>query len=54
MHHAIYHTNLPIITQLLYCGEDIDLHALDVSGRRAIDLCPYSSPIFKSIRNKTK
>ena len=54
MHHAIYHTNLPIITQLLHCGEEIDLHALDVSGRRAIDLCPYSSPIFKSIRHKTK
>ena len=38
-------------TFLLQCGEFIDLSALDDHGRRAIDLCPYSSPIFKSIRD---
>ena len=43
-----------MITLLLKCGEKIDLQALDLSGRRAIDLCPYSSPIFKSIRHKTR
>ena len=25
LHHAIYHTNLPMITLLLQCGESIDL-----------------------------
>lgn len=40
-----------MITFLLQCGEYIDITALDNSGKRAIDLCPYSSPIFKSIRD---
>ena len=43
-----------MITFLLQCGEYIDLTALDETGKRAIDLCPYSSPIFKSIRDMFK
>ena len=39
---------------LLSCGENIDLEALDSQGRRAIDLCPYSSPIFKTIRDQLR
>ena len=54
LHSAIFHTNLVIITFILQCGEFCDLTALDSNGKRAIDLCPYSSPIFKSIRNKIK
>lgn len=54
LHMAIYHTNLAIITLLMQCGEFIDLMALDSVGRRAIDLCPYSSPVFKSIRDLIK
>ena len=29
----------------------MDLEAVDIRGKRAIDLCPYSSPIFKTIRD---
>ena len=54
LHHAIFQTNLAMITFLLQCGEYIDLSALDETGKRAIDLCPYSSPIFKSIRDMYK
>ena len=54
LHHAIFHTNLAMITFILQSGEYVDLTALDANGKRAIDLCPYSSPIFKSIRDKTK
>lgn len=54
LHYAIYHTNLAMITFLLSCGEKIDLTAIDTQGKRAIDLCPYSSPIFKSIRDQIR
>jgi hypothetical protein len=30
LHHAIYHTNLAMITYLLKCGEEIDLTAIDI------------------------
>ncbi len=50
LHYAIHATNLQLITFLLDCKENIDLNARDSQGRRAIDLCPFSSPIFKSIR----
>ena len=43
-----------MITFLIQSGEYMDLTALDSQGKRAIDLCPYSSPIFKTIRNLTK
>ena len=32
----------------------MDLDAVDIRGKRAIDLCPYSSPIFKTIRDCLK
>ena len=54
LHFAVFHTNLPIIALLLGCGENVDLEALDSQGRRAIDLCPYSSPIFKTIRGQLR
>ena len=41
-----------MIKLLLNCEENVVLHALDSRGKRAIDLCPYSSPIFKVIRNQ--
>jgi hypothetical protein len=50
LHYAISATNLQLITFLLDCKETINLNARDNQGRRAIDLCPFSSPIFKSIR----
>lgn len=52
LHYAIHATNLQMITFLLECKEDIDLCAQDTMGRRAIDLCPFSSPIFKTIRDQ--
>ena len=54
LHFAIFHAHLPIINLLLTCGEYIDLEALDDHGKRAIDLCPFSSPIFKKIRDKLR
>ena len=54
LHFAIYHTNLQMIKLLLDCEENVDLLALDNRGKRAIDLCPYSSPIFKTIRDQLK
>jgi len=52
LHYAIHATNLPVITFLLDCDEFTDLTERDTNGRRAIDLCPFSSPIFKSIRSQ--
>ena len=40
-----------MIKILLSSGEKMDLDAIDIRGKRAIDLCPYSSPIFKTIRD---
>ena len=54
LHFAIFHAHLPIIALLLSCGENVDLEALDSQGRRAIDLCPYSSPIYKTIRDQLR
>ena len=54
LHFAIYHTNLQMIKLLLSSGEEMDLDAVDIRGKRAIDLCPYSSPIFKTIRDCLK
>ena len=40
-----------MIKLLLDSEENVDLLAFDCKGKRAIDLCPYSSPIFKTIRD---
>lgn len=54
MHYAISKANIIVIQILLESGLVKNLNAIDKNGKKAIQFCPYSSPIYKIINKFTK
>lgn len=47
LHLAVISNNIKVIEPILASSEELNPHAQDNEGRKAKDLCPYNSPIYK-------
>jgi ankyrin repeat protein len=52
LHYAIEFTNLQMVTALLNVTKQF--FTTDINGKTAMEMCPYSSPIYKLIRARSR